>query len=108
MWTPFLDWKQRQVKTEFKESEHIFIPNYNEVIEHLKEIPYSDYLLTEHWVYFSKRVKKYYGNKCMMCNSKDNIIDVHHRTYENRGREMYDDVILLCRICHAKFHDKNK
>nr|DAW76172.1 MAG TPA: Protein of unknown function (DUF968) [Bacteriophage sp.] len=36
---------------------------------------------------------------------------MHHKTYENHGREFNRDIadsdlIVLCRECHEKFHDK--
>jgi hypothetical protein len=31
-------------------------------------------------------------------------LDVHHRTYENKGKEKLGDLTVLCRECHTKFH----
>jgi 5-methylcytosine-specific restriction endonuclease McrA len=42
-----------------------------------------------------------------VCNeeaSKGKPLDVHHRTYERRGAEKAEDVIVLCRRCHELFH----
>lgn len=33
-------------------------------------------------------------------------LDVHHRTYKNRGNEKFADLIVLCRACHSKHHGK--
>lgn len=33
-------------------------------------------------------------------------LQLHHKTYENRGHETLDDVILLCPKCHANAHGR--
>jgi hypothetical protein len=33
-------------------------------------------------------------------------LDVHHRTYERVGQEQLRDLIVLCRTCHSRYHDK--
>lgn len=46
--------------------------------------------------------------KCQICK-KDRIqgtLDVHHRSYEHLGHELPSDLIVLCRCCHALYHDK--
>lgn len=75
-----------------------------EQLTNLRTMPYKEYLQTEHWVTTRKRAMKRAGFKCQLCSSKQNI-QVHHRTYENRGNEQNEDLIVLCRSCHQKFHD---
>ena len=74
-------------------------------LDRLINMPYKEYLQTEHW-------KEVRGNalyrakyKCQLCGNKDNL-NVHHNTYENRGNEKDEDLIVLCQKCHGKFHDK--
>lgn len=45
-------------------------------------------------------------HRCQMCNKSNTVLNVHHRTYDRLGHEMEEDLIVLCRDCHAKFHDK--
>jgi uncharacterized Fe-S radical SAM superfamily protein PflX len=45
------------------------------------------------------------GKQCEVCG-KTGLIDVHHRTYKNIFKEEPTDLILLCRGCHQKVHDK--
>ena len=71
----------------------------------LKRIPYREYLGTEHWQRVRESALKRSWYRCQLCNS-DGLLDVHHRTYERRGEERASDVIVLCRQCHSKFHDK--
>lgn len=70
---------------------------------------YEDYLKTDYWKEVSRLVKKRAGFKCQMCNSPHDLA-AHHRTYEHRGSEMdhLDDLICLCRRCHAIFHGKEE
>ncbi|MFQ3451802.1 HNH endonuclease signature motif containing protein [Bradyrhizobium sp. UFLA01-814] len=42
------------------------------------------------------------GYRCRTCNaSRDEArLEVHHRTYENFGRELMSDLTTLCAACH--------
>ena len=71
----------------------------------LKSMIYAEYLKTDHWQNLKKFMLWKYNGCCQLCNS-DKELNVHHRTYERRGEETEEDLILLCRGCHAKFHDK--
>jgi len=68
-------------------------------------MPYYEYLQTDEWKNTRKRALRRAGFKCELCNS-DGELHVHHKTYERRGDEDNDDLIVLCKNCHAKFHDK--
>ena len=39
-----------------------------------------------------------------MCEGQE-ALNTHHKTYRNLGNELPDDLIVLCREDHAKFHD---
>jgi hypothetical protein len=39
-----------------------------------------------------------------MCSSHAATLDGHHNTYENYGNERPQDLVVLCRSCHQKFH----
>lgn len=71
----------------------------------LHVMPYRQYLNTHHWKTTSAEAKKKAGFKCRLCNSGGEL-HTHHRTYENRGSEAEEDLIVLCADCHGKFHDK--
>jgi 5-methylcytosine-specific restriction endonuclease McrA len=43
-------------------------------------------------------------NKCELCGKRVPL-DVHHRTYDRYGDELVDDLIALCRECHARHHN---
>jgi hypothetical protein len=69
-------------------------------------IPYQDYLKTMRWAEKRAEARAAAGDRCQLCNAGNRTLHVHHRTYERRGHERPDDLIVLCAHCHAKFHDK--
>lgn len=79
--------------------------SYNNMLNTLKYMPYEEYLQTEHWLHFRNEALKWSQNKCQLCEKTHNL-NVHHKTYKNRGRETFNDIIVLCKDCHAKIHDK--
>ena len=76
------------------------------LIHQYNSIPYKQYLTTSHWTRFKQATLLSANYSCKLCNRKDDL-NVHHNNYDNRGCETFNDVIVLCRSCHSKFHDKN-
>lgn len=70
-------------------------------------MPYADYLLTEHWQKMRLEALERASHRCQVCNSSTTL-NVHHRTYERRGNELTEDLIVLCQSCHQLFHDNGK
>ncbi len=79
-----------------------------ERLQELKYMPYQEYLKTPEWQETRKRQLRRSDYRCQVCNEGDKILDVHHRTYENKGCEYYSDLIVLCRDCHSTFHFNKK
>ncbi len=84
--------------------------NENEIKEAVRSMNYYDFLKTPYWDgvrnYKLERAKY----RCELCNGKG-ILNVHHKTYEHHGLEHLrtvadKDLIVLCKNCHEKFHDK--
>lgn len=73
--------------------------------ELLHIMPYRQYLKTHHWKKTSDEAKRKAGFRCRLCNASGEL-HTHHRTYEHRGGEPEEDLIVLCADCHGKFHDK--
>lgn len=71
-----------------------------------KKVEYKEYLKSKHWQNTRLKALEVAGYKCQLCSSKDSL-NVHHNTYENKGNEDLKDLVVLCRKCHAKFHDKD-
>lgn len=73
----------------------------------LREMPYADYLQTNHWRDVRRRALLAAHYRCQICLSAVGL-DVHHITYENLGDEQPEDLIALCagpNGCHKKQHD---
>jgi len=64
---------------------------------------YLKYLKEPHWIAFRERVLKFWSYRCCLCMSEKKL-DVHHRTYERKGREELTDCVVLCRKCHNRVH----
>lgn len=75
-------------------------------IQELKEMDYKDYLQTPEWNATRKKMFRRADYQCQLCNANKTTLNVHHKTYDRLGAENYDDLIVLCENCHAKFHDK--
>lgn len=82
----------------------------DEVTNAILQMDYKDFLNTPYWDgvrnYKLKRAKYC----CELCGAKG-ILHVHHKTYECHGREHIKsiankDLVVLCKDCHEKFHDK--
>lgn len=69
----------------------------------LNNMPYDEYLQTSHWHYERLGALNRAKHRCQLCNSTKHL-DVHHRTYKNRGHEKPEDLTVLCRKCHEHFH----
>jgi predicted metal-binding protein len=65
---------------------------------------YDEYLQSEHWKIVSKESRRLADYRCQVCNSCDNVLHVHHRTYERIGNELQQDLVCLCDKCHELFH----
>jgi len=76
-------------------------------IEARRRMPYHKFLETEYW--HSVRIKKItmVGGRCQQCGSNEDI-QVHHKTYHNRGDELrhLGDLMVLCSSCHSRIHGR--
>lgn len=64
---------------------------------------YVLYLRSAHWLLFRMSVLSTRGHQCEQCGNSERI-ELHHKTYERIGRELPQDVIVLCRACHRAEH----
>ena len=70
----------------------------------MKNLPYNEYLQTEYWKKLRLQILERALYKCELCYSS-NKLNVHHKTYEQKGEELLTDLICLCNRCHKKFHN---
>ena len=76
--------------------------------ESLDEFPtYNEYIQSDEWKEKSRQAKERAGYRCQLCNRKgnDTTLHTHHNTYDRLLLEDDTDLIVLCKKCHAKFHD---
>jgi hypothetical protein len=73
-------------------------------IEHLRLLPYQEYLQTSHWDLVRRTALEAANHRCQRCGERHQSLDVHHRTYSNLGCEYPADVVALCRRCHEEVH----
>lgn len=65
---------------------------------------YEQYLKTEHWRLKKKEYSSVYKKECAICGDKKKL-HLHHKTYENVGKENLEDLVLLCEKCHYEIHN---
>lgn len=83
---------------------HLFLEPDDSEASSLASMPYVEYLKTEHWQRVREGALVRAEHRCQLCNTTE-FLNVHHRTYENRGAEKDSDVTVLCKPCHERFHD---
>lgn len=89
----------------------IYTDQINEKIQSaVRSLTYSDFLKTPYWDGVRNYKLRRSGYRCELCASKESL-NVHHKTYKNHGLEHLrnisgKDLIVLCKNCHYKFHDK--
>ncbi len=68
---------------------------------------HQNFIKSEYWKNLTERYKNIIGQQCELCFSNDSLC-VHHNNYWNKGKETSEDIIILCRKCHNKFHKNVK
>jgi hypothetical protein len=115
-----LQWRQRYYKGDWRKnckecqakSDARFAQKYRQEqaerqrrLDELHTMPYREYLQSPEWQVTRKRAMKRSGFRCQVCNAYGVRLNVHHRTYERRGYEENQDLIVLCEGCHSIFHE---
>jgi hypothetical protein len=73
-------------------------------IAQLRKMPFAEYRKQAEWQVRRVQALTRARYRCQMWCSHDATLDVHHRSYENYGDERPEDLVVLCRSCHQKFH----
>lgn len=73
----------------------------------LRAMPYDEYLRTDHWQATRSEALERAHHHCQVCNSADRL-QTHHRSYQRRGEEAPEDLIVLCANCHKTFHENGR
>jgi len=102
-------WKTYETTIYNELCKYIRIINEEEVKIYIKQMDYNDFLNTPYWKAIALNCKEEADYRCMICNSSQDL-NVHHRSYQNLGLELWDtsDLIVLCNTCHFLYHDNNR
>lgn len=76
------------------------------------ELTYGEFLDTEYWAIISQYMKINAKMTCQKCGKKVRVfskLNVHHKTYDNHGREHLEsvqenDLVVYCEECHKEEH----
>lgn len=69
-----------------------------------RQLEYREYLKSNHWKEVREAALERADYKCQLCSNKE-YLNVHHNNYKNLGHEDPNDLVVLCRNCHRKFHN---
>ena len=64
---------------------------------------YDQYLKSDHWLLTKIAALIRANFQCQSCGRPEHL-EIHHKTYAQRGAEAQEDVIVLCRRCHENRH----
>ena len=68
-----------------------------------RSVSYHEYLQSPQWLTTRRMAMEKAGGRCQICNGQEDL-EVHHRTYQDRGNERLEDLTVLCGPCHGRFH----
>lgn len=66
---------------------------------------YHTYITSPAWEDRKRRYYEKYPKRCVLCLTYKHI-ELNHLSYENLGDEWDEDLVPLCRACHALFHQR--
>lgn len=102
------DWYAFLLEVEAEKENLLFDERRRSQVQALRNLPYDEYLKTDHWQRLRSLKLTEALNACQVCNCSDGRLEVHHRTYDRRGAEWMQDLTVLCDRCHSMFHGHNK
>ena len=78
-------------------------------IKSKKKIEYKRYLKSTEWKSKRNEFIKLHNSKCEICNiqQRNRDLHLHHHTYVRFKNERFEDLALVCNICHKNIHYDN-
>jgi len=68
-----------------------------------RKAEYEKYLKSSTWRKKREQLFALRGKRCESCSS-ENLLQIHHLTYERIFNESLDDLKILCKGCHSNAH----
>ena len=81
-----------------------------ELAKKIKSMEYDDFISSFYWKLLSLHIKKQSLHRCRFCNSND-VLNVHHRSYEHHGYEYQTyktELVCICEKCQNGLHKEEK
>lgn len=77
-----------------------------ELYRRLKALPYEKFLKSWYWEACRSEELSLAGYRCRFCGAQGKKLEVHHKTYEHRGRdhEHIETLRAICSDCHSGTH----
>lgn len=70
---------------------------------HIHSQNYDEYMHSKRWARRKRLLYSKRGYVCEMCGASGVQLDVHHKNYDRLGRELDDDLMIVCHeYCHSK------
>lgn len=66
---------------------------------------YRAYLKSDEWKETRQAAVKRDGRRCQKCGNTGRL-QVHHTSYDRRGKDSLPDLVTLCSSCHRQSHGR--
>ena len=73
-----------------------------------RRLPYPERRQTREWKVLRARMLARAAHRCQLCGTQGGQLNVHHNRYDNYGEERLEDLVVLCRPCHERFHFRDQ
>ena len=70
------------------------------------DVDYDEYINSMAWKIKRNRMIVEASWTCQKCGATNTALEVHHLTYDNLGNEEPEDLMVLCKKCHAELTEK--
>ena len=97
--------KALKLKLDFQEARQLRGDIWHAILTENRNDNYQIYLKSKAWAETREKFFEQVGGLCV-CGGT--ATEVHHKTYENIGKEeLLTDLVGLCKECHREFHKKD-
>lgn len=79
-------------------------PPSRERLSELRALAPKAYLGTPEWRARRRRILEREQWRCQLDRRHTEELDVHHNSYERKGVELPEDLVVLCAACHRRTH----